>query len=54
VVDEVAAEPIARGLAALRDAPAGGFSSRARASVEGFTYATQARAFTALYERLRR
>jgi UDP-glucose:(heptosyl)LPS alpha-1,3-glucosyltransferase len=54
VVDEVAAEPIARGLAALHDAPAGGFSTRARASVEGFTYATQARAFTALYERLRR
>ena len=54
VVDEVAAEPIARGLAALRDAPTGGFGPRARASVEGFTYAAQARAFTALYERLRR
>jgi hypothetical protein len=54
VVDEVAAEPIARGLAALRDAPAGGFSPRARASVESFTYAAQARAFTELYERLRR
>jgi UDP-glucose:(heptosyl)LPS alpha-1,3-glucosyltransferase len=54
VVDEVAAGPIARGLAALRDAPAGGWSVPARASVEGFTYAAQARAFTAIYERLRR
>lgn len=54
VVDEVAADPIARGLTALRDAPAGGWSGRARATVEGFTYAAQARAFTAVYERLRR
>jgi len=54
VVDEVAAAPIAAGLVALRDAPPGGWSGRARASVEGFTYAAQARAFTALYDRLRR
>jgi UDP-glucose:(heptosyl)LPS alpha-1,3-glucosyltransferase len=54
VVDEVAAGPIARGLAALRDSPAGGWSAPARASAEGFTYAAQARAFTAIYERLRR
>jgi UDP-glucose:(heptosyl)LPS alpha-1,3-glucosyltransferase len=54
VVDEVAADPIARGLTALRDAPAGGWSARARTAVEGFTYAAQAKAFTTLYERLRR
>ena len=54
VVDEVAADPIARGLTALRDAPAGGWSARARTAVEGFTYAAQAQAFTTLYERLRR
>jgi UDP-glucose:(heptosyl)LPS alpha-1,3-glucosyltransferase len=54
VVDEVAAGPIARGLAALRDSPPGGWSAPARASAEGFTYAAQARAFSAIYERLRR
>jgi UDP-glucose:(heptosyl)LPS alpha-1,3-glucosyltransferase len=47
-------EPIAEGLVALRDAPPGGWAGRARASVERFTYAAQAEAFTALYERLRR
>ena len=52
VVDAVAAEPIARGLAALREAPAGGWSGRARASVERFTYAAQARAYTEVYRRL--
>jgi len=52
IVDAVAAEPIARGLAALREAPAGGWSTPARASVEGFTYAAQARAFTGVYRRL--
>ena len=52
IVDAVAAEPIARGLVALREAPAGGWSAPARASVEGFTYAAQARAFTGVYRRL--
>ena len=52
VVDAVAAEPIARGLTALREAPAGGWSAPARASVERFTYAAQARAFTEVYRRL--
>jgi UDP-glucose:(heptosyl)LPS alpha-1,3-glucosyltransferase len=54
VVDTVAAEPIAQGLTALREAPAGGWATRARASVEGYTYAAQARAFTAVYRRLAR
>jgi UDP-glucose:(heptosyl)LPS alpha-1,3-glucosyltransferase len=54
VVDDVAAAPIAAGLTVLRDAPPGGWSARARASVEGFTHAAQARAFTTLYDRLRR
>ncbi len=48
------AGPIAEGLAALRDAPPGGWAPRARASVERFTYAAQAQAFTTLYELLRR
>ena len=47
---ETAVEPIAEGLAALRDAPAGGWAARARASVERFTYAAQAQAFTTLYD----
>jgi UDP-glucose:(heptosyl)LPS alpha-1,3-glucosyltransferase len=55
----VATEPtvdlIAEGLVALRDGPpTGGWAGQARASVERFTYAAQAQAFTALYERLRR
>ena len=54
VVAEPAAGPIAEGLAALRDAPAGGWAAGARASVERFTYAAQAQAFTALYDLLRR
>jgi UDP-glucose:(heptosyl)LPS alpha-1,3-glucosyltransferase len=53
VVDEPAAGPIAEGLAALRDAPPGGWAARARGSAEPFTYAAQARAFTALYRLLR-
>jgi UDP-glucose:(heptosyl)LPS alpha-1,3-glucosyltransferase len=52
VVEAVEAEPIARGLAALREPPAGGWAARARASVERFTYAAQAQAFTAVYRRL--
>ncbi|MGH7399604.1 MAG: glycosyltransferase family 4 protein, partial [Candidatus Rokuibacteriota bacterium] len=52
VVAEPTAGPIAEGLAALRDAPAGGWAPPARASVEGFTYAAQAQAFTLLYRRL--
>lgn len=52
VVEAVDAEAIARGLTSLREAPAGGWTARARASVEGFTYAAQARAFTAVYRRL--
>jgi UDP-glucose:(heptosyl)LPS alpha-1,3-glucosyltransferase len=54
VVDEPAAAPIALGLAALRDAPPGGWAAPARASAEPFTYAAQAQAFTAVYHRLRR
>ena len=54
VAAEPTVEPIAEGLAALRDAPPGGWAARARASVERFTYAAQAQAFTALYARLRR
>lgn len=54
VVDRVAEEPIARGLTALREAPAGGWAPRARASVERFTYAAQVEAFTAVYRRLAR
>jgi UDP-glucose:(heptosyl)LPS alpha-1,3-glucosyltransferase len=46
--------PIAEGLAALRDAPPGGWAAGARASVERFTYAAQAQAFTVLYGLLRR
>ncbi|MGH7413786.1 MAG: glycosyltransferase, partial [Candidatus Rokuibacteriota bacterium] len=53
VVAESAAGPIAEGLTALRDAPAGGWAPGARASVEGFTYAAQAQAFTVLYGLLR-
>jgi UDP-glucose:(heptosyl)LPS alpha-1,3-glucosyltransferase len=54
VAAQTAAAPIAEGLAALRDAPAGGWAARARASVERFTYAAQAQAFTTLYALLRR
>jgi UDP-glucose:(heptosyl)LPS alpha-1,3-glucosyltransferase len=54
IAAEPAAGPIAEGLAALRDAPRGGWAAGARASVERFTYAAQARAFTALYHLLRR
>jgi UDP-glucose:(heptosyl)LPS alpha-1,3-glucosyltransferase len=54
VASEPTAGPIAEGLAALRDAPPGGWAPRARASVERFTYAAQAQAFTTLYELLRR
>jgi UDP-glucose:(heptosyl)LPS alpha-1,3-glucosyltransferase len=46
--------PIAEGLAALRDVPPGGWAGPARASVERFTYAAQAQAFTTLYGLLRR
>jgi UDP-glucose:(heptosyl)LPS alpha-1,3-glucosyltransferase len=53
VAAEPAAEAIAEGLAALRDGPPGGWAPRARASVERFTYAAQAQAFTALYDLLR-
>ncbi|MGH7299868.1 MAG: glycosyltransferase family 4 protein, partial [Candidatus Rokuibacteriota bacterium] len=53
VVAEPTAGPIAEGLAALRDAPPNGWAPSARASVEGFTYAAQAQAFTALYGLLR-
>jgi len=54
VAGEPTVAPIAEGLAVLRDAPAGGWAVRARASVERFTYAAQAQAFTALYDLLRR
>ncbi len=54
VVDEPAAAPISEGLAALRDAPAGGWIDRTRASAASFTYAKQAQAFSGLYQRLRR
>ena len=54
VVDEPAAGPIAEGLAALHDAPVGGWAEPTRASALAFTYAAQAQAFTALYHRLRR
>ena len=54
VAAEPTAGPIAEGLAALRDGPPGGWASGARASVERFTYAAQAQAFTALYDLLRR
>lgn len=54
VVEAVAEEPIAQGLTALREAPAGGWAPRARASVERFTYAAQAEGFTAVYRRLAR
>jgi UDP-glucose:(heptosyl)LPS alpha-1,3-glucosyltransferase len=54
VAAEPTAGPIAEGLAALRDAPAGGWAAPARASVERFTYAAQAQAFTTLYDLLRR
>jgi UDP-glucose:(heptosyl)LPS alpha-1,3-glucosyltransferase len=54
VAAQAAAAPIAEGLAALRDAPAGGWAASARASVERFTYAAQAQAFTTLYALLRR
>jgi UDP-glucose:(heptosyl)LPS alpha-1,3-glucosyltransferase len=54
VVPEPAPAAIALGLVALRDAPTGGWATRARASVEGFTYAVQARAFSDLYHLLRR
>jgi UDP-glucose:(heptosyl)LPS alpha-1,3-glucosyltransferase len=53
VVAEPAPGPIAEGLGALRDAPAGGWAGPARASAEPFTFAVQAAAFTALYHRLR-
>jgi UDP-glucose:(heptosyl)LPS alpha-1,3-glucosyltransferase len=53
VVAEPAARPIAEGLAALRDAPAGGWAAGARAAAEPFTFAAQARAFTDLYRLLR-
>jgi UDP-glucose:(heptosyl)LPS alpha-1,3-glucosyltransferase len=54
IAAEPAAGPIAEGLAALRDAPRGGWAAGTRASVERFTYEAQARAFTALYHLLRR
>jgi UDP-glucose:(heptosyl)LPS alpha-1,3-glucosyltransferase len=54
VVAEPTAAAVALGLAALRDGPVGGWATRARASVEHFTYTAQARAFTALYGLLRR
>ncbi len=54
VVGEPAAGPIAEGLIALRDAPAGGWVAPTRASVESFTYAAQAQGFTTLYQCLRR
>jgi UDP-glucose:(heptosyl)LPS alpha-1,3-glucosyltransferase len=53
VVAEPAPGPIAEGLAALRDPPAGGWAGPARAAAEPFTFAVQAAAFTALYRRLR-
>jgi UDP-glucose:(heptosyl)LPS alpha-1,3-glucosyltransferase len=53
VVAEPIAAEIARGLAALHEPPAGGWATRARASVESFTYAAQAQAFAALYHLLR-
>ncbi|MEX2220945.1 MAG: glycosyltransferase family 4 protein [Candidatus Rokuibacteriota bacterium] len=52
VAADPTAGPIAEGLAGLRDAPAGGWASRTRASVERFTYAAQAQAFTAIYRGL--
>jgi len=54
VAAEPAAGPIAEGLVALRDGPPGGWAPSARASVERFTYAAQAQAFTTVYELLRR
>lgn len=45
--------PIAEGLAALREAPPGGWAVAARASAEPFTFSAQARAFTELYGLLR-
>src|SRR4029077_15508229 len=53
VVDEAAAAPIAAGLTALRDAPPRGWGARGPAAGEGVHRAAQARAFTALYDRLR-
>ena len=53
VVGRPAAPTIAEGLAALRDAPAGGWAARVRPTVEVFTYAAQAEAFTEIYRRLR-
>ncbi len=53
VVAEPAAAAIAEGLVALRDPPAGGWATRARASAEPFSYAAQAQAFTAIYRLLR-
>ena len=53
----VVAEPtpvlIAEGLAALRDAPAGGWAAATRASAEPFTFAAQAEAFAEIYRLLR-
>jgi len=53
VAAEPAAGPIAEGLAALRDPPAGGWVGAARASAEPFTFALQAEAFSDLYRLLR-
>ena len=55
----VAVEPDRRprspsGLAALRDAPPGGWPGPRAPRSSGFTYAAQAQAFTALYGLLRR
>jgi UDP-glucose:(heptosyl)LPS alpha-1,3-glucosyltransferase len=52
VVAEPTAELIAEGLAALREAPPGGWAARARASAEPFTFAAQAQAFTVIYQLL--
>jgi UDP-glucose:(heptosyl)LPS alpha-1,3-glucosyltransferase len=53
VVAEPTAGRIAEGLAALREPPPGGWADRTRASVEGFTFAAQAQAFTEVYRLLR-
>lgn len=53
VVAQPEAPMIAEGLGALREAPAGGWAERVRPTVEGFTYAAQAEAFTEIYQMLR-
>ena len=53
VVGQPDALSIAEGLAALRDAPPGGWAERVRPTVESFTYGAQAEAFSDIYRLLR-